>query len=81
MMHVSLFLYELRNLFQVVTLLAYIREVVGSNLDQDSDSTAWSYFPVYLQSLQANYGVALQIRPRPLPYTFFTIPFSLNLII
>jgi hypothetical protein len=56
-----------------LTLLLRIREILGLNLGPKIDYPNQGFFRDFHQSLQTNPAIDPQIRPQPLPSTFFPI--------
>jgi hypothetical protein len=64
---------------ELLTFLLCVREIPGSNIDQETGYPDW-LFHDFSQSLLVNAWIYLKIRPRPFPSTSFLIHRLIHLI-
>jgi hypothetical protein len=62
---------------QMITPVIFIRKVTSSNFGQDTNYLTEG-FHSFSKSLEANVGIVLYIRPRPLPSISLTIHYHLS---
>jgi hypothetical protein len=67
----------LQDTAQAVTFLTCAREVPGSNLGTGTRQVSCGF----RQSIQENYWMVPEIRPRPLPFPLFPAHFSLIILL